>query len=186
MRPRPNSIPDDWHAAGQSLAIGHSLLVMVALGVVIGLVQPYMSRMNDARNEHVTNEAATQGMDWTFQIWTNLPFVVISVLVLGTIVVAVFRRRGVMSRFFDLLALLLALVLIFTTQFAAGLVLDPMRDQLLEQDIEEKYNAEQNFDDMYVAVVQWVPMAASIGLIVVVVFREYRRQRTTARGGGLR
>jgi len=91
-----------------------------------------------------------------------------------------------MSRFFDLLALLLALVLIFTTQFAAGLVLDPMRDQLLEQDIEEKYNAEQNFDDMYVAVVQWVPMAASIGLIVVVVFREYRRQRTTARGGGLR
>jgi len=95
MRPRPNSIPDDWHAAGQSLAIGHSLLVMVFLALLIGLVQPYMTRMNAARNEHLSNEASTQGMDWTWQIWQNLPFVVIGVLVLGTIVVAVFRRRGV-------------------------------------------------------------------------------------------
>jgi len=94
MRPRPNSIPDDWHVAGQSIAIGYSLLIMLFMALVIGLVQPYMQRMNDARNEHLTDTTATQGMDWTFQIWQNLPFVVVAVLVLGTIVVAVFRRRG--------------------------------------------------------------------------------------------
>ncbi len=92
-----------------------------------------------------------------------------------------------MSRFFDLLALVIAIVLIFTTQFAAALVLEPMKDQLLEQEIQEEYNAEENFDDMYTAVVKWVPLTAGLCLIGVVAFREYRRQRTTAvTGGGLR
>lgn len=91
-----------------------------------------------------------------------------------------------MSRFFDLLALLIALVLIFTTQFAAGLVLDPLRDQLLEQEIQEEYNAEENFNGMYVAVVKGVPLVAGLGMVGFVTYREFRRQRNTAVGGGLR
>lgn len=95
MRPRPRRVPDEFERAGQALAIGEAILTMVLFGALWVLLQPYMTGMNEARKERVSEEAATQGMDWTYQIWQNFPFIVMAVLALGTIVIAVFRRRGI-------------------------------------------------------------------------------------------
>lgn len=93
-----------------------------------------------------------------------------------------------MSRILDLVILLTALILIFTVQFAGAAMLDPLRDNLLEdEEYGEKYNAAENFDDMFVTVTKWIPLTGGLGMIGFVLYREYRRQRITgARGGGLR
>lgn len=85
-----------------------------------------------------------------------------------------------MSRFLDLILVLAGLFMILAVQTSAAIMLDPMRDELLDEGIDDKYNAEENFADMYRAVTKWVPTIAGVGLMCVAGFREYRRQRLTA------
>lgn len=85
-----------------------------------------------------------------------------------------------MSRVLDGIFIIVALFLILITQFTAGAILDPLRDDLLERGIDKEYNAQENFDDMIIATTKWVPTGFGVGLILLAAFREYRRQRATA------
>lgn len=90
------------------------------------------------------------------------------------------------GRLFDLVTLMIAIPAVLTMQFAGGAMLDPLRDGLLEDDdgIDKKYNAEEEFAQDYEVIVKWAPMTAILGLIVLIGYREYRRQRIAARRGG--
>lgn len=85
-----------------------------------------------------------------------------------------------MGRFLDFIFLMVALIMILISTFVSGAVLDPMRDELLEEDINKEYNAQENFDDMIIAATKWVPAGFGVGLVLIVAFREFRRQRSTA------
>lgn len=89
------------------------------------------------------------------------------------------------GRLFDLVTLLIAIPALLTMQFVGGAMLDPLRDGLLEDgEIDKKYNAEEEFAQQYEVVVMWAPLEAILGLIVLIGYREYRRQRIAARRGG--
>jgi len=90
-----------------------------------------------------------------------------------------------MGRFVDLIVLLVAVFLVITMQFTAAQILYPMQDKVIDDEIQDKYNAEENTMDMITAVVKWAPMIGLFGLTGIIVIREYRRQRVAgARGGG--
>lgn len=88
-----------------------------------------------------------------------------------------------MSRFMDLILLLVAVFLVFTMQFAAGQILYPMQDAIIDDSIDEKYNAEESTMGMVEAAVKWVPMVGLFGLTGIIVIREYRRQRVAGSRG---
>lgn len=85
-----------------------------------------------------------------------------------------------MGRLLDLTILLIAILTFLTLQAVAGPMLDGVRDATLEQDIGDKYNAEENFADTYEVVTVWAPLTGLFGITILVIYREYRRQRITA------
>lgn len=90
------------------------------------------------------------------------------------------------GRFVDFVVLLAALFMIFTAQFAGAAILDPLRDELQSDQHDDSYtgdyaNAETWMDRQFTAVTKWAPTIAGGGLIMLVAFREYRRQRLVAR-----
>lgn len=89
-----------------------------------------------------------------------------------------------MGRLLDLSLLLIAFLLFITLQAVAGALLDPFMAELLENgNFDGSMNAEDTYGDMFVAVVRWAPRVGLIGLVVLVAYREWRRQRITARRG---
>lgn len=90
-----------------------------------------------------------------------------------------------MSRAIDFVLLLAALFMIFTAQFAAAAALDPLRDELSSNQHNDTYTGDYSdattwFDQMFTAVTKWAPTIAGGGLVALVAFREYRRQRVSA------
>lgn len=92
-----------------------------------------------------------------------------------------------MSRFVDLVMLLSGIMLIVTAQFVVGAALEPMKDSVLDSGINDEYagDAEADMEAMFVSTVKWVPTIAGFGLITLVAFREFRRQRIIAARGGI-
>lgn len=90
-----------------------------------------------------------------------------------------------MGRFTDLLLLMVVVFGAFIVQFAGAAVLDPLGDELIESGIpgddSEHYNAEENFNDIQATITKWIPWTVVGGSTVLVAWREYRRQRITAR-----
>lgn len=91
-----------------------------------------------------------------------------------------------MGRFTDLVLVIVALFLLYVATFSAGAMLNPLSDAVLDTGISSDYNASENFSDMVKAVTVWVPTTGAIGLIGLVVMREYRRQRIAAATRGVR
>lgn len=93
-----------------------------------------------------------------------------------------------MGRILDLALAIALIFMIIAVQFSVASVLTPIKNEQLEQLEDGNDNVEEdksNLVDQYDAAVKWTPTAAVLGIIVVVVFREYRRQRVT-RGGRIR
>lgn len=93
-----------------------------------------------------------------------------------------------MGRVTDFATLAVVILVLFVIQFAGAAGLDPVRTDLVEHGDMSNVNGEQAMNGMFEAVTFWVPLVGQIGSIVIVVWREFRRQRVTApvpRGGGL-
>lgn len=88
-----------------------------------------------------------------------------------------------MGRFLDFVILFVAIISVFIMQFASGAILVPLSDSVQDDGVSSKYNAGDNFDDMIEAVTVWVPTIGLGGLILVIAFREYRRQRIAGTRG---
>lgn len=91
-----------------------------------------------------------------------------------------------MGRLLDFVFVLIAIMMFLILQFVGGAVLDPMRDELIEEGIDDSYNADESFADMITAVTKWAPLTGLLGTIVLVAYREYRRQQISAATGGVR
>lgn len=90
-----------------------------------------------------------------------------------------------MSRFIDLILLLVVMFLVLVVQTMAGPLLDPIRNDMNAEDVAgDNIDATDINNDMFRAATVWVPFIGLFGSIIVVAFREYRRQRFTARRGG--
>lgn len=82
----------------------------------------------------------------------------------------------------DLIIMLIVIFTLMIVQFAGAQTLGPLRDVITDDPLSQP-NAEENIDEMYTTVTFWVPLVGQIGSIVIVVWREFRRQRVTGRRG---
>lgn len=85
-----------------------------------------------------------------------------------------------MGRFLDLVLVLAAIGQLMVIQMAGAVILDPLRDDMIEDGIDSKYDAQAQFDQSFTVVTKWGPWILAAGTIVLVGFREYRRQRLVA------
>lgn len=83
------------------------------------------------------------------------------------------------SRVIDFIVLLVALIGILIVQTSGAVILDELRNEF-NVDSDASMNQQQINDRNFTAVVKWVPTVALIGVILIVAFREFRRQRATA------
>lgn len=84
-----------------------------------------------------------------------------------------------MGRGVDLVILLVAIVGIFAVQFTAAAMLDPLRGEI--QDSYELTDEETaNMNGMFTVVVKWAPTGGLFGLVLLMLVREYRRQKVSA------
>ncbi|GAA0305451.1 hypothetical protein [Halarchaeum salinum] len=88
-----------------------------------------------------------------------------------------------MGRLVDFVMLLLAILIFLTLQFIGGAMLDPMRDAILAEGIKSSYGAAESFGGMIEVVTKWAPLTALLGTLLLVAYREFRRQRVTAATG---
>jgi len=92
-----------------------------------------------------------------------------------------------MSRIVDFVVLGIILFTLGVLQFVGGAALDPLREALLATGSMSNVNGESAMDGMFSAVTYWVPLVGQIGAILIVAFREYRRQvfaqRVAQQGG---
>lgn len=91
-----------------------------------------------------------------------------------------------MGRLIDFLALIIAIPSLYVMQIASSRILDPLRDAILESGTPGYTGAEAQFADMFAVVTQWAPLTGLISLILIVAYREFRRQKLSAARGGLR
>lgn len=84
-----------------------------------------------------------------------------------------------MSRFIDLLIGLIAIIGILVVQTSGAVVSNELRNEFNENP-DDSFNQKQINNDLYTAVAKWVPTVALMGVLTLIVFREYRRQRVTA------
>lgn len=86
-----------------------------------------------------------------------------------------------MSRFVDLLLVLIGLVGILVIHTGAAPVMEELRDHAVSEDNpSDDIDSTNIANEMHEAVTKWVPTVAFVGLWIVAGFREYRRQRVTA------
>jgi len=86
-----------------------------------------------------------------------------------------------MSRIIDFVVLGIVLFVLGVLQFAGAAALDPLREALLATGSMSNVNGESAMDGMFSAVTYWVPLIGQIGAILIVAYREYRRQKIAAR-----
>jgi hypothetical protein len=91
-----------------------------------------------------------------------------------------------MGRLTDFVVLIVAIFGFFVVQMSGGIILDELRGDLLETEIQNEYNAEENMNGMFTAVTKWVPLTGLLGIVGLIGYREYRRQRVAAQTRGLR
>lgn len=84
-----------------------------------------------------------------------------------------------MSRFADLLVGLVALIGILIVQMSGAVIADELRNEF-NINADASFNQQQINNDLYTAVAKWVPTVAFVGVLVLIVYREFRRQRVTA------
>lgn len=87
-----------------------------------------------------------------------------------------------LGRLVDLVVLLVAIIGILVVQTSGAVILDELRLEF-NQNPDPSFNQEQINNDTYTFVTKWVPTAGLFGAIFLVGWREYRRQRITARRG---
>ncbi|MUV59788.1 hypothetical protein [Halobacterium sp. CBA1126] len=88
-----------------------------------------------------------------------------------------------MGRLVDLVMLLIAILMFLVLQFIGGAMLDPIRDAILAEGVASSYGAAESFGGMIAVVTKWAPLTGLFGTILLVAYREFRRQRITASTG---
>jgi hypothetical protein len=84
-----------------------------------------------------------------------------------------------MGRALDFLVLITAIFGVFVMQMTAGAMLDPLRNEI-QEDYELTDQEAANMNSMFTVVVKWAPVGGLFGLILLLLVREYRRQKTAA------
>lgn len=88
------------------------------------------------------------------------------------------------SRLMNYIAIVLGLFILLVTQTVLAGALGPTRDVVLDNaDNLDTFNGREHINSMYEAAVLWAPRTAGMGLIVLGVIFEYRRQRLVAPRG---
>lgn len=93
-----------------------------------------------------------------------------------------------MGRVLDLALAISLIFMIIIMQFTVANTLTPVKNEMLDQLEDGNANTaedKRNLVNQYETAVKWVPNIAVLGVIIVVIFREFRRQRVT-RGGRIR
>lgn len=85
------------------------------------------------------------------------------------------------GRIVDLLALAIIILGVFVMTFAGGSALDPVRNGLNEDSVSGDIQGDKYRNEIFTVFTKWLPLVAVIGSIVVVLFREYRRQQVAGR-----
>lgn len=88
-----------------------------------------------------------------------------------------------MSRLVDFVVLGIVLFILGVLQFAGAAALDPLREALFAAGSMSNVNGESAMNGMFTAVTYWVPLVGQIGAIMIVAYREYRRQVFARRRG---
>lgn len=91
------------------------------------------------------------------------------------------------QRILDVVVLAIILFVLGVLQFTGAAALEPLRSALLDTGSMSNVNGESAMDGMFSAVTYWAPLVGQIGAILIVVYREYRRQvfaRRRPPGGG--
>lgn len=91
-----------------------------------------------------------------------------------------------MGRLVDFLALIVAIPSLYVMQITGARILNPLRDAILESGTPGYTGAEAQMADSFAVVTQWAPLVGGIGIVLVVAYREFRRQKLSAARGGLR
>lgn len=78
--------------------------------------------------------------------------------------------------------MLAAIIGILVAQTSGAVILDELRNEF-NQDADASMNQQEINDSTFTFVTKWVPTIALFGVIFLVAWREYRRQRITARQG---
>jgi len=83
-----------------------------------------------------------------------------------------------MSRIQDFVFLAIVILASLVIVTVGDALLEPLFTHLTGAPVSSAQ--ESNMDAMRAAVVKWVPLIANIGAIVIVAWREFRRQRVTS------
>lgn len=84
-----------------------------------------------------------------------------------------------MSRTLDFVIMLAAFIGILVVQTSSAVILEELRTEFNEE-ADASFNQQEINDSMFLMVTKWVPTVALFGVILLVAFREFRRQRVTA------
>lgn len=89
-----NDPPNRWMRAGQAIAIGRGLAILIFLSLVWSIASRPFDRLHQEGQATVTNQTAVQGLDYTAYIFDSFLTIAVVVSVLGTIAYAVYQRSG--------------------------------------------------------------------------------------------
>lgn len=87
-----------------------------------------------------------------------------------------------MSRLIDLTIGIAAIIGILVVQTSGAIILDELRNEFNEQP-DADFNQQEINDSTFTFVVKWVPTLGLFGVILLIGWREFQRQRITQRRG---